>query len=192
MASGNIHRCISRPSNRSSVVSDGSGRDTYVVLDGPVSRGAVQGRAKWHTNFRETPAGLCNHAKGYQTWYLGTRPGQWSPRLFQPSTASTVISPTGLRAPLSTRTSLRQPSMEVAERTMQTLLARSSASLRCRTASVVHVDIEPPIIAASPTPHVSWQGKGKAPGDECFERMLSRAASCTRMRARPHSSGFSF
>merc|ERR1711982_275071 len=60
------------------VSSDGTGRDTYLLLDPGHKKGKIEVRDNWFSRLRETPSG--HHMKGYGKWYTATdRPRQFSP-----------------------------------------------------------------------------------------------------------------
>eukprot|EP00927_Polykrikos_kofoidii_P077320 TRINITY_DN74272_c0_g1_i1.p1 TRINITY_DN74272_c0_g1~~TRINITY_DN74272_c0_g1_i1.p1 ORF type:complete len:143 (+),score=2.63 TRINITY_DN74272_c0_g1_i1:73-501(+) len=67
--------------------SDGTGRDTYILLDHPFRRGVGETPARWIAGLRSPTPRAVSHTRGYQRWYSRSsmRPKNFAPRALDSS-----------------------------------------------------------------------------------------------------------
>mmetsp|Transcript_40309 Transcript_40309/g.88127 ORF Transcript_40309/g.88127 Transcript_40309/m.88127 type:complete len:131 (+) Transcript_40309:1-393(+) len=70
--------------------SDGTGRDTYIILDKDFRSGRSEGQSKWKADLRMMSPRLLPHQKGYKSWYrASSRPPSYAPTV-SPSPSSSA------------------------------------------------------------------------------------------------------
>mmetsp|Transcript_175313 Transcript_175313/g.562315 ORF Transcript_175313/g.562315 Transcript_175313/m.562315 type:complete len:210 (+) Transcript_175313:172-801(+) len=177
-----------------SLQSDGSGRDSYVVMVDDHRKGQQQGHANWFSNLRKPPQAMSQHCKPLERWFHGgsKRPGHWSPPAPLPSVKAAAYE-TGPSAATG--------------RSLGRLQSHSVSSLRCRVPatsgsgghSARHAEVDEAASAgelrqalgrsaslpAAPT-RVAWAPSPAegTPAEAALGRMLLRATSSFRLRDR--------
>mmetsp|Transcript_68371 Transcript_68371/g.154814 ORF Transcript_68371/g.154814 Transcript_68371/m.154814 type:complete len:202 (-) Transcript_68371:80-685(-) len=192
-----------RPFNQSSICSNGSGRDTYVMMQGGQREGVAElaSRTRWMSQLRGVPPSQCSHMKGHETWYTpASRGRQWSP----PAPRLDGESPQRMRG---------EPMGEVSEQALQRMKVRATSSLRLRSnyppspfLSATRFDSDDvaggagavQLLTSPSRPAVSGKLLNRSSSSpDCTERafqanLTRRATASFRLRAKPQAAAFSF
>eukprot|EP00931_Biecheleriopsis_adriatica_P005396 TRINITY_DN106918_c0_g1_i1.p1 TRINITY_DN106918_c0_g1~~TRINITY_DN106918_c0_g1_i1.p1 ORF type:complete len:181 (+),score=25.54 TRINITY_DN106918_c0_g1_i1:54-596(+) len=170
------------PFNKSSIVGDGSGRDTYVMMDAMSVHGTVQrSTAPWIPTLRgPQTATLLPHYKGYDSWYTQAhRPGHWSP-------------PAPRRRQLYRSSSLPVASKKesAADRSLGRMLQRHHRMPK-KIVKAKGSDSDSAAESAT-SPRFPWQPAEGQPGEGMLQGILQNYRSASRLQRSTCPDGFSF
>mmetsp|Transcript_117041 Transcript_117041/g.342814 ORF Transcript_117041/g.342814 Transcript_117041/m.342814 type:complete len:194 (-) Transcript_117041:51-632(-) len=182
-----------KPFNRSSMSSDGSGRDTYIIMEKHLRDGRAERKdqANWMPNLRSPPPHRLPHMKGYGTWYKHTqRAGHWSPPASLRSAMAQGEADLSLSCP---------PADAPGDKGLRKMLKRTSSSLLLRSKPAPG----PFLSSTASEPGPSWGSmspRGRAAGRATSlagsaridQALLDKATSTFRLRQKPQAAAYSF
>jgi len=174
------------PFNKSSIVSNGSGRDTYVVMDASSRTGRLRQNSQ-HA-FSKFQGSLLPHCKGHEAWYTqATRSGHWSPpaRRGRLQRAASAPLDDGHWATAS-------GSESAGDRSLSRMLRYHRRQLKpLKHLSESTHDFETGDSDAAGA-RSAWMRSQTAPGEASFQKMLERTAASFRLQRTPVHEAFSF